>query len=217
MTTTTLYIGSGSSFSWRAWLALEHKQIPHEIKVLSFEKEETRTPEFAKLNPRQKLPVLVDNNFVLYESQAIVDYLDSKYPTAGHGLLFPKDIHKAAIAKRLIYEMDCYLTPIMSAFVTQILLKKDVARDPDFIDMTKDKFLNEINYYAKHIQKPFFMGEKSAVDYALYPIIALALRFEKHYPLNLKEAFPKEINDWMLQMEVLPFYQKTYPPHWKNS
>lgn len=215
--TTTLYVGSGSSFSWRAWFALEHKQIPHEIKVLSFEKQETQTPEFTKLNPRQKLPVLVDNGFVLYESQAIVEYLESKYPTSGHGALFPKQLEKAAIARRIIYEMDCYLTPIMSTFVTHILLKKEVARDRNFIEMIKDKFLNELNYFAKHIQKPFFMGEKSAVDYALYPTIALALRFENHYPLNLKESLPQEIKDWMLQMEVLPFYQKTYPPHWKNS
>lgn len=215
--TMTLYIGSGSSFSWRAWFALEHKQLPHDIKVLSFDKNETRTPAFAKLNPRQKLPVLVDDDFVLFESQAIVEYLDHKYPTAGHGPLFPKEIEQAAVTRRLIYEMDAYLTPIMSAFVTQILLKKAEARDKALIEMTREKFLSELKYYAKLMQKPFLMAEKTAADYALYPTIALALRFEKHYKLNLKQALPREISEWMTQIEALPFYETTYPPHWKTT
>jgi glutathione S-transferase len=32
----TFYYGSGSPFAWRVWLALEHKQIPYEMRILSF-------------------------------------------------------------------------------------------------------------------------------------------------------------------------------------
>lgn len=211
----TLYIGSGSSTAWRACLALEHKQLPYELKVLSFDKKETFTPEFTKLNPRQRLPVIVEGDFVLSEAQAIVEYLEDRYPTAGHGPLWPQDIQQRAVARRLVQEMDYYHPPLISILVNQILFKGEEERDPDLIDITREKFSSELQYFSKLLQKPFFMGEKSVVDYALYPMIALMLRFEKFYELKIKEILPKAIAEWMLQMEALPFYEKTYPPHWK--
>ena len=75
----TLYYGSGSPFAWRVQLALEHKTLPYEMKVLSFAAGDTRKPEFIALNPRHQVPVIVDGDFVLYESNAIVEYLDEVY------------------------------------------------------------------------------------------------------------------------------------------
>src|SRR4029079_9791036 len=40
-----LYYGSGSPFAWRVQLALEHKSLPYERKVLSFSAGDTRKPE----------------------------------------------------------------------------------------------------------------------------------------------------------------------------
>ncbi len=78
-----LYYGSGSPYAWRVQLALEHKALPYELKVLSFSAGDTRKPEFIALNPRHRVPVLVDGDFVLYESNAIVEYLDEAYPGNG--------------------------------------------------------------------------------------------------------------------------------------
>ena len=75
-----LYYGSGSPYAWRVQLALEHKALPYERKVLSFSAGDTRKPEFLALNPRHRVPVIVDGDFVLYESNAIVEYLDEAYP-----------------------------------------------------------------------------------------------------------------------------------------
>ncbi len=211
----TLYVGSGSSMSWRAWLALEHKQLAYELNVFTFDKKEKLTPEVEKLNPRQRLPIIIDDEFVLSEAAAIVEYLDETYPTAGHGLLFPNDTKKRAIARRLIQEIDYYHPPLISVFVNQIHMKLPEVRDKDLIDITREKFISELNYFAKLIQKPFLLGEKSAVDYALYPVIALILKFEETYKMKLKEILPTEIKEWMTHMEALPFFQNTYPPHWK--
>lgn len=211
----TLYIGSGSNVSWRAWLAIEHKQLAYELKILSFDKKETLTPEFTKLNPRQRLPVLIDDGFVLSEAQAIAEYLEDKYPTAGYGPLLPQNIERRALARRFIQEIDYYHPPLISVLVSQLLFKDPEKRDFDLIDITRDKFISELHYYAKLIEGPFFMGEKTIVDYALYPVIALILRFEKSYDLKISKVLPKEIAKWMAEIEQLPFYQKTYPPHWK--
>ena len=79
----TLYYGSGSPYAWRVQLALEHKALPYERKILSFSDRDTHKPEFLALNPRHRVPVLVDGDFVLYESNAIVEYLDDAYPGRG--------------------------------------------------------------------------------------------------------------------------------------
>ena len=46
-----LYYGSGSPYAWRAHLALEHKALAHERKILSFSEGDTKKPEFIALNP----------------------------------------------------------------------------------------------------------------------------------------------------------------------
>ena len=68
----TFYYGAGSQYAWRVWLALEHKGVPYERKVLSFSDGDLRKPEFLALNPRGRVPVIVDGGASLYESAAIV-------------------------------------------------------------------------------------------------------------------------------------------------
>jgi hypothetical protein len=65
------YYGSGSPYAWRVWLALEHKGIPYHRKTLSFDAGDLKTAEFGALNPRRRVPVLVDDDFALAESAAI--------------------------------------------------------------------------------------------------------------------------------------------------
>src|SRR5229473_6821470 len=86
------YYASGSPYAWRVWLALEHKGIPYEMKTLSFDAGDLRKPEFLKLNPRHRVPVIVDDGFVLYESAAIVEYLEDREP--GEPRLFSADLHE---------------------------------------------------------------------------------------------------------------------------
>src|SRR5207247_10240 len=100
-----LYYGSGSPYAWRAQFALEHKALPYERKVLSFSAGDTRKPEFLALNPRHRVPVLVDGDFVLYESNAIVEYLDEAHPATG-APLFPGDVRTRARVRRLIMHVD---------------------------------------------------------------------------------------------------------------
>ena len=76
------YYGSGSPFAWRVWLALEHKGIAYEAKRLSFDKGETKTPEFRAINPRGKVPVIVHDGKPVRESLVILDYLEEVWPAS---------------------------------------------------------------------------------------------------------------------------------------
>jgi len=95
------YNGSGSPFAWRVWLALEHKQVPYQIKTLSFDRREHRTPEFLAINPRGKVPAIVDGDVTLWESGAILEYLEDRYPERP---LLPGDAAGRALARRIAAE-----------------------------------------------------------------------------------------------------------------
>ena len=92
--TIVFYYGSGSPYAWKVHFALEHKALPYERKVLSFSAGDTKKPEFLALNPRGQVPTIDDDGFVLYESNAIVEYLDEAYPGCGSPL-FPGDARAA--------------------------------------------------------------------------------------------------------------------------
>ena len=55
-----IYWGSGSPYSWRALLALEYKRIPYRSHLLQFSKQEHKSPQMLRMNPRGRVPVLQD-------------------------------------------------------------------------------------------------------------------------------------------------------------
>lgn len=78
----TFYFAPGSS-SMAAHIALHEAGCAFESRPLSFHRKETRSPEFLKINPRGKVPVLVVDGHVLTEVAGILFYLARRYPEAG--------------------------------------------------------------------------------------------------------------------------------------
>ncbi len=74
----TLYGSANSSAGKCIWL-LEELNVPYEQKELDMKAKEQKSAWFLKLNPNGKVPVLVDEEFVLWESFAINQYLADKY------------------------------------------------------------------------------------------------------------------------------------------
>jgi len=67
-----LYWGSGSPYSWRVLLALEYKRLTYTSHLLQFSKQEHKSPQMLAMNPRGRLPVLRDGDYVCFESLAIL-------------------------------------------------------------------------------------------------------------------------------------------------
>eukprot|EP00002_Diphylleia_rotans_P002012 TRINITY_DN1122_c0_g1_i1.p1 TRINITY_DN1122_c0_g1~~TRINITY_DN1122_c0_g1_i1.p1 ORF type:complete len:225 (-),score=45.43 TRINITY_DN1122_c0_g1_i1:63-737(-) len=60
------------------WLLMANK-IPFDFKLIDFMKGETRTPDFKAINPNGSVPVIDDDGFALYESNAILAYISNKH------------------------------------------------------------------------------------------------------------------------------------------
>ena len=211
----TFYYGSGSPFAWRVWLALEHKKIPYEMKTISFSSGELEKPEFLAVNPRHKVPVIVDDGFALYESNAIVEYLEEKYSSGAR--LFPADTQQRALVRRIIQEADLYLSPSMRLMIEEIFFKPQDQWDTAKIDRGAKAFTDELVTWEQAGMGLFMVGDAlSAADFAVYPVVALALRLEKKKrDLSIRRMFGRKLSGWMQNITEQPVIRATWPPHWK--
>ena len=207
------YYGAGSPYAWRVWLALEHKKLAYDLKTLSFSAGDTRKPEFVKLNPRHQVPVIVDNGFVLYESAAILEYLDEAYPEPS---LFPGDKQNRAVIRRMVREADEYYDEVNVKLLMSVLFTKPEEWNESTIASARDEVIAELGNWERMLTGDYFAGQLSAADFTFYPLLAIALRCEVKKPgLGLKAALPPKTAAWMQRIESLPYFKKTWPAHWK--
>ena len=213
-----LHTGSGSPYGWRVQLALEHKALPYEIELLSFSAGDTRKPEFLALNPRHQVPVLVDGSFVLYESNAIVEYVEEAYPGRG-ATLFPGDAKTRAIVRRLILEIDNYLYKAVDPVLDQAFWKKPDERDADTLAEGRKNTVDELAMFTKAMRGEYFAGPLSAADFAFYPLVAFLYRAQKMKlpDLDADGMLTPELRAWKKRIEALAFFDKTIPPHWRAA
>ena len=144
---------------------------------------ETRTPEFLALNPRGKAPVLVDKDgTVLFESLAILAYLEAVYPHP-HPLLPPPTTERAVFAAvsartqesnnlidayedmELIFEMRKGAAPLDADRNSNLILAIRSA-----LDATKA----ELAFWEEYAGRTDFIAsdKMSLADCAFYPVLA---------------------------------------------
>jgi glutathione S-transferase len=91
-----------------------------EEKPLDFAKGEHKSPEYLALNPNGAVPTLVDGDFVLTESRAIMQYLASKKPEAG---LVPRDETVRADVTRWQFWDASHFSPNVASIVMEKVIK----------------------------------------------------------------------------------------------
>ena len=156
----TFYYASGSPFAWRVWLALEHKQLAYEHKVMSFSAGDLKKPEFLAINPRHKVPAIVDDGFALYESQAILEYLEERHPARPS--LFPGDLRQRALVRRIVQEADQYLIVAFDPLMDQIFFTAQDKWDLGAIEKAHAKLVEELRRVGRHAAGRF-PGRQGAV------------------------------------------------------
>ena len=212
--TLELYTISGSPYAWRVQLALEHKQIAYELRPLSLRDGEQRQPAFLALNPRGRVPVLVDGDFVLNESLAILQYIEARWPKPA---LFGAPPRQTGAIWRVISEYTSYLDPAVEAFILPIYFGKPL----DGVEAAARIIGDELVQMAATLRRsPFLAGDElTAADFVVLPHLQSVLRAAgKPAAQALSLPFlplPPAIADWRARIEAMPYYPRTIPAHWR--
>jgi glutathione S-transferase len=214
-----VYWGSGSPYSWRVLLALELKGLPYTSHLLQFDRQDHQAPQMLAMNPRGRVPVLKDGDYVVFESLAVLFYLDLKYPSPP---LFGRSPEEAAVIMRVINEFQAYTEAELLRFVQAVQAPRKAKLGED-VTHSMHRVASEARTIEGRLSKSdWIVGDAvSAADLAIYPFIRLLHRTllqpgaqelsgrflpaEVHYPSLAK---------WMQRVEALPGFERTWPPHW---
>jgi len=217
-----LYWGSGSPYSWRVQLALEYKRLDYVSHELQFSKQEHKSPQMLRMNPRGRVPVLKDGELVVFESLACLYYLDRKHPEPA---IFGRTPEEAATVMRVICEYQAYVENYLNQIVTAVFFGN---LDEHIEQVTRAIHLvaGEARTIEGRLSKSdWLVGEQpSAADFVVFPGIMLLLRsMEKREAGELRSRFLPmattypALARWIARVEALPGYDKTYPPHWREG
>ncbi|MGZ8196354.1 MAG: glutathione S-transferase family protein [Methylosarcina sp.] len=219
--TIEVFWGCGSPYSWRVLLALEIKRMPYKSVRLSFSDKDLKSDAFLAINPRGQVPAIREGAFTLYESIAILCYLEGKQPEPA---LFGGSAAERALIWRSIMECVNYLEPHMTYFAGAIFSEELPEKRGEAIQSRQavEKEISRINDELTHADYMAGNSHVSAADVVLYPVIQLliiaakrenteeisgTLRYsEKHYPA---------LHAWCEKIEAIPGFDRTNPPHWK--
>ncbi|HUY03243.1 MAG TPA: glutathione S-transferase N-terminal domain-containing protein [Rhodocyclaceae bacterium] len=168
-----LYSGTTCPFSQRCRIVLYEKQMDFQvIDVDLFNKPE----DIAVINPYNRVPVLVDRDLVLYESNIINEYIDERFP---HPQLMPPDPIMRARARQLLFTMEHELFSHIEALEKN---QKSADRSRDHV---RDRLTELAPIFTK--QKHMLGDEFSMLDVAIAPLL---WRLD-HYGIELgKQAAP---------------------------
>jgi glutathione S-transferase len=83
-----LYVFPPSPRAFKVMAVANHLDLDWTLQFIDLVTGDHKTPQYAELNPNMRIPTLKDGDFVLWESNAICQYLAAKRPESG---LMPKD------------------------------------------------------------------------------------------------------------------------------
>lgn len=218
--TIEVFWGSGSHYSWRVLLALEVKKIPWRSRLLQMSQREHKSPEYLALNPRGKVPAIRDGDFSLYESLAILAYVDRKWPDPP---LFGRTPWEAGRVVRIASEIESYFEPPLLRLLEPLYFGGTSEKAEDIRAAAGDLHRELAGLDAALGTCTWLAGDAiSAADCVLFPAVQTLLRAagkDAAGPLDLgflplDERYPS-LAAWTKRVEALPGYERTYPPHWK--
>jgi glutathione S-transferase len=216
-----VYWGSGSPYSWRVLLALEHKRLPYTSHLLQFSKQEHKSPQMLGMNFRGRVPVLKDGDYVVFESLAVLYYLDQKYPDPP---LFGSSPEEAGVIMRVICEYQAYTEEHLMKIARAYFLRPQAVKHDELADSMHVVASEARSIEARLAKSDWVVGETlSAADIVIFPGLQILLRaLRKPEAGELSSRFlPLEVNypalsRWIARVESLPGYERTFPPHWRS-
>ncbi|XP_042426833.1 glutathione S-transferase 2-like [Zingiber officinale] len=207
----TLYSYWRSSCSQRVRIALNLKGLNYEYKAVNLLKGEHFDPEFEKLNPVRYVPALVDGDFVLADSFAIILYLEDKYP---QNPLLPQDLKMKALNIQIASIVSSSIQPLQNTSVikyieenldseaklawVQLYINNGFAAIEKLIKETAGKYATGDEVYLADLflaPQIYSATSRFQIDMSLYPTLArVSQAYDEHaafqaaHPLKQPDA-----------------------------
>ncbi|WP_395006779.1 glutathione S-transferase N-terminal domain-containing protein [Undibacterium sp.] len=170
-----LYSGTTCPFSQRCRLVLFEKGMDFEIRDVDlFNKPE----DISTMNPYGQVPILVERELVLYESNIINEYIDERFP---HPQLMPADPLQRARARLMLFNFEKEL------FVhVHVLENEKNTSSSKILDKARAEIRDRLTQLAPlFVKNKYMLGEEfSMLDVAVAPLL---WRLD-HYGIDLSKT-----------------------------
>jgi glutathione S-transferase len=187
---------------------LHHLKLDCEREVVDLSKGEQMHPDFLKLNPNHMIPTLVDGDFVLWESNAIMQYLCTKVP---NNTLWPTDPRVQASISRWQFWQAAHWGSACGIMVFERVIKKFfMSAEADVQEVAKgeERFHCFAQVLEGHLKgRDWLVGDSvTLADLSVGSWLGLAEMAQ--YPM----ASYTEIPRWYGNIQQLPAWKSSEPP-----
>jgi glutathione S-transferase len=131
---------------------VRHYDLDVDVHHVSFKDKETQSPAYLAINPMAKVPALTDGDFKLWESNAILTYLATKFPQTN---ALPADPRGRADVDRWLHWQSCHLMPAMGAL--KVADEKDVSAVTPLLKILDTQLKG----------RDYILGKLTVVDFAI--------------------------------------------------
>lgn len=203
-----LYGFPPSPNTWKVRAVAVQLGLRLDLEFVDLTKGQSHTPDYLALNPTGRTPVLVDGDFKLWESTAIMQYLASQAPNP----LWPNDVRiRADITRWQSWQLQHWSKESCEPLIFERLVKKFLnlgAPDAAVLAKGTESFNREARVLDAHLGKqPYLVGkEPTLAEFS----VAAPLFYAKEAELPL--APYAHIRDWFERVSALPAWRETAPP-----
>lgn len=177
----TFYTAPLSGNGRKVHMFLEEVGAPYQLVRLDLMKSEQKNPEYLKLNPNGKVPTLVHDDFVLWESNAILLYLAEQFPAAK---LLPTGAQdRARVFQWLLFEQTTFRPPLSLLF-RQIRFTPTERQDHTAIEQAWTEVRTNLHILQTVLAgRDYIGGTFSVADMAVLPYVYLATNLSTNLSL----------------------------------
>ena len=197
----TLYDHPDCPYGMKVRIVLAEKDMDCEVVTVDVQSGQHRQPEFLKLNPFARGPVLVDEGCVIYDSTIINEYLADEYPEPA---LRPADSDERARVRLLEdYADTAFTLPAMA--LQNELAKASGSRDEARVKAARDVVVKTLEMLNRELEGKEYLGgeEFSLADVAFAPMVLQLEKLGVHLDSTLKN-----VKAWAQRLAARPSIAK---------
>jgi glutathione S-transferase len=182
-----------------------HLGLDWTLRIVDLTRGDQRQPDYASLNPNRRMPTLRQDDYVLWEANAIAQYLASLRPESG---LLPADERARLDVTRWQFWDLAHLEPAYTPFIFENVVKKLVGAgepDPSALARAAEPFHRTLHVLETHLQRNRYVtgGTLTLADFSLGAAFVHAAA--SRLPLDRYG----EIQRWYADLAGLPSWQAT--------